>query len=183
LVHHIVTALSSLGCIKINLQVRSSNSAVVSFYESLGFKVEDRISMGLLLAGDTMTRFKAVYPISNEDMNALPVKEIGPAIAFYRTVLGFSVVASDSTSAVLKRDDVQIGLIRKADHDPLQAGSCYFAVSDVEALRRELEGKGAKPGATEIQEHDGKDYRLFFVRECDMMESHDGYCFCFGQPA
>ena len=34
-----------------------------------------------------------------------------------------------------------------------------------------------------LQEHDGKSYRLFFVRECDMLESHDGYCFCFGQPA
>ena len=130
-----------------------------------------------------MRLFKAVYPISNEDTNALPVKELGPAIAFYKTVLGFSVVASDATTAVLKRDEVQIGLIRKADHDPLEAGSCYFAVSDVEALRRELEGKGAKPGAIQIQQHDGKNYRLFFVRECDMMESHDGYCFCFGQPA
>jgi catechol 2,3-dioxygenase-like lactoylglutathione lyase family enzyme len=130
-----------------------------------------------------MTRFKAVYPISNEDTKALPVKELGPAIAFYKNVLGFSVVASDSATGVLKRDDVQIGLIRKPDHDPLQAGSCYFDVSDVEALRRELEGNGAKPGAIEIQEHEGKNYRLFFVRECDMMESHDGYCFCVGQPA
>jgi lactoylglutathione lyase len=130
-----------------------------------------------------MTLFKGVYPISNEDANALPVKEIGPAIAFYKTVLGFSVVASDAMTAVLKRDDVQIGLIRKTDHDPLQAGSCYIEVSDVEVLRRELEGKGAKPGAIHIQAHGGKNYRLFFVRECDMMESHDGYCFCFGQPA
>ena len=130
-----------------------------------------------------MTLFEAVYPISNEDTDALPVKDIEPAIAFFKTVLGFSVDASDSTTAVLKRDEVQIGLIRKADHDPLQAGSCYFAVSDVEALRREFEGNGARPGAIEIQEHGGKSYRLFFVRECDTMESHDGYCFCFGQPA
>ena len=135
------------------------------------------------LIGPSMTFFKAVYPISNEDTNALPVKEIGRAIVFYQTVLGFSVVAEGSATAVLKRDEVQIGLIRKADHEPLQAGSCYFAVSDVEALRRELEGNGARPGAIEIQEHDGKNYRLFFVRECDMLESHDGYCFCFGQPA
>jgi len=127
--------------------------------------------------------FKAVYPISNEDTNALPVKELGPPIEFYTNMLGFSVVASDSTTALLKRDEVQIGLIRKADHDPLKAGSCYFDVSDVDALRRELEGKGAKPGAIKIQAHDGKNYRLFFVRECDTAESNDGYCFCFGQPA
>lgn len=27
-----------------------------------------------------MVRFNAVYPISNEDLNALPVKEIAPAV-------------------------------------------------------------------------------------------------------
>ena len=44
-----VQALKSIGCIKVNLQVRSTNSQVVEFYESLGFAVEDRISMGKLL--------------------------------------------------------------------------------------------------------------------------------------
>jgi predicted enzyme related to lactoylglutathione lyase len=127
--------------------------------------------------------FKAVYPISNEDTNALPVKEIRPAVEFYTNVLGFSLVASDATTATLKRDAAQIGLIRQADHDPLQAGSCYFEVNDVDALRQELAAKGAQPGAIHIQQHGGKNYRLFFVRECDMMESHDGYCFCFGQRA
>lgn len=39
-------ALSALGCSKINLQVRTTNSAVVSFYEALGYEVEDRISLG-----------------------------------------------------------------------------------------------------------------------------------------
>lgn len=38
--------LRALGCPKINLQVRASNSGVVKFYESLGYTVEDRISMG-----------------------------------------------------------------------------------------------------------------------------------------
>ncbi len=41
--------LIELGCPKINLQVRESNPDVVEFYESLGYKVEDRISMGKLL--------------------------------------------------------------------------------------------------------------------------------------
>jgi ribosomal protein S18 acetylase RimI-like enzyme len=49
LVRQAVSALEQLGCIKINLQVRASNAAVVAFYESLGFKVEERISMGKLL--------------------------------------------------------------------------------------------------------------------------------------
>ncbi len=39
-------ALLANGCPKINLQVRSENDAVVAFYESLGYAVEDRISLG-----------------------------------------------------------------------------------------------------------------------------------------
>jgi len=38
--------LASLGCPKLNLQVRASNHEVVSFYENLGYEVEERISMG-----------------------------------------------------------------------------------------------------------------------------------------
>jgi ribosomal protein S18 acetylase RimI-like enzyme len=48
LVRHAVDVLRGLGCVKVNLQVRSTNATVVAFYESLGFEVEDRISMGLL---------------------------------------------------------------------------------------------------------------------------------------
>ncbi len=38
--------LINLGCPKLNLQIRADNSAVQSFYESLGYDPEDRISMG-----------------------------------------------------------------------------------------------------------------------------------------
>jgi len=46
LVREAETRLSAMGCTKINLQVRSSNSAVVSFYRSLGYEIEERVSMG-----------------------------------------------------------------------------------------------------------------------------------------
>ncbi len=49
LVTHALDALRQLGCIKANLQIRSKNARVVAFYESLGFSIEDRISMGLAL--------------------------------------------------------------------------------------------------------------------------------------
>jgi ribosomal protein S18 acetylase RimI-like enzyme len=38
--------LEELGCPKINLQVRMSNSAVVDFYKALGYGVEERVQMG-----------------------------------------------------------------------------------------------------------------------------------------
>jgi ribosomal protein S18 acetylase RimI-like enzyme len=46
LIKHAEKALNAIGCTKINLQVRSTNAAVVAFYEGLGYEVEERISMG-----------------------------------------------------------------------------------------------------------------------------------------
>lgn len=41
--------LKTLGCIKVNLQIRPTNTAVAEFYKSLGFAVEDRLSMGAFI--------------------------------------------------------------------------------------------------------------------------------------
>jgi ribosomal protein S18 acetylase RimI-like enzyme len=38
--------LRSMGCSKINLQVRSTNATVVAFYRRLGYLIEERTSMG-----------------------------------------------------------------------------------------------------------------------------------------
>lgn len=46
LVREAERALKSLGCGKINLQVRSTSEAVIGFYRRLGYDVEDRVSMG-----------------------------------------------------------------------------------------------------------------------------------------
>ena len=47
LVRHAVEALRMAGCTKVNLQIRATNTAVRGFYESLGFGVEERLSMGM----------------------------------------------------------------------------------------------------------------------------------------
>lgn len=46
LVRHAEEALTRLGCVKINLQILEANRAVTAFYRSLGYAVEERISMG-----------------------------------------------------------------------------------------------------------------------------------------
>jgi hypothetical protein len=118
--------------------------------------------------------FKAVGPIGETDINALPVKEVGPAVGYYTRCLGFTLVSRDRTTAVLRRDDVQIGLAVNG-RDPEQA-SCWFSVGDVDALRREYEAKGIGPGIVDEQRYDGKPYRVFFAKESY------GVCFCFTQP-
>ena len=49
LVRQALRSLQDLGCGKVNLQIRAGNDAVESFYDSLGFNPEARLSMGLLL--------------------------------------------------------------------------------------------------------------------------------------
>jgi ribosomal protein S18 acetylase RimI-like enzyme len=46
LMERIEAELRKRGCVKINLQVLQSNKAVLAFYEKIGYKTEDRISMG-----------------------------------------------------------------------------------------------------------------------------------------
>jgi len=43
--------LRNLGCPKVNLQVRSTNNTVVAFYQSLGYELEERLSLGRALDG------------------------------------------------------------------------------------------------------------------------------------
>jgi hypothetical protein len=123
-----------------------------------------------------MKQFKGVYPISGEDLSALPVTEIGPAVEFYKTVLRFSVVASDEATATIQRDDARLGLVCKPDHKPERAGSCAIAVADLDMMRAELDGRGLDVSGIRFDEWNGKKYRVFFLREAE-----NGYCYCFNQ--
>lgn len=38
--------LRERGCLKLNLQVRATNAEVIAFYERLGYRVEQHVSMG-----------------------------------------------------------------------------------------------------------------------------------------
>jgi ribosomal protein S18 acetylase RimI-like enzyme len=45
------SGLRKLGCAKVNIQVRATNAGVVAFYRSLGYAIEERVSMGRRLEG------------------------------------------------------------------------------------------------------------------------------------
>lgn len=124
-----------------------------------------------------MARLVAVHPISGEDTNALPVKALDPAIAFYHQVLGFTLVRRGSSAALLSRDTAVLGLVVKPDHEPKEAGSVAFEVDDLDDMHRELQASGARPGQFGLDEWAGRSHRTFFVRE-----EQDGYCYCFYQP-
>ena len=64
---------------------------------------------------------RKAFGYQGDTMN-LPVADVAAAVTFYENVLGFTVVSRGTTShasAVLARDDVQMGLIESGG-DPTQ---------------------------------------------------------------
>jgi len=121
--------------------------------------------------------FKRVWPYQGDAMN-LPVENVDDAIPFYETVMGFQVGSRADTphkSAVLTRDDIQIGLAENGG-DPTQDG-CFFEVDDVESAFGELKTNGLKKESAEfrIDQYGDKKYKVFFV------VAPDGLCYCLGE--
>ena len=72
--------LEPLGCPKINLQVRASNREVVAFYESIGYEVEDLVSMGRrLTATETTSELPLPFACRISADDAFSLSEIRPS--------------------------------------------------------------------------------------------------------
>jgi catechol 2,3-dioxygenase-like lactoylglutathione lyase family enzyme len=124
-----------------------------------------------------MPRLLAAYPISDEELLALPVRALDAAVRFYESVLGFTAAGREGVRVAVARDDVRLGLVERADHDPGRAGSLAVEVDDLEGLHAELQRAGGKPGEFGVDEWDGRTHQTFFLRE-----SENGYCYCFFRP-
>jgi predicted enzyme related to lactoylglutathione lyase len=121
--------------------------------------------------------FKSVFPIANSDPKNLPVRDLESAIAFYQDSMGFKVQSRKEEpykSVRLTRDQVEIGLAENGG-DPTQA-SCYLFATDVELAYQEFAEKGLNMTTIKSSSHDGRFYRVFFLR------APDGLCYCIGQP-
>jgi catechol 2,3-dioxygenase-like lactoylglutathione lyase family enzyme len=108
----------------------------------------------------------------------LPVESVADAVPFYEQRLGFRVVEHRTTpvkAAILERDSVRIGLVENGG-DPTQDGS-FFEVSSVDLAFEELQGRGLKLTAPEIQRSEHGAFRAFFV------VAPDGLCYMLGEPA
>jgi ribosomal protein S18 acetylase RimI-like enzyme len=51
LMHEAERRLAAMGCQKINLQVVSANASMVVFYQKLGYRIEERVSMSKRMLG------------------------------------------------------------------------------------------------------------------------------------
>jgi predicted enzyme related to lactoylglutathione lyase len=121
--------------------------------------------------------FKSVFPMPGSDPKNLPVRDLESSIAFYQESMGFKVESRKEAphkSARLRRDQVEIGLAENGGA-PEQA-SCYLFATDVELAYQEFEEKGCNMTTIKSSSHDGRFYRVFFLR------APDGLCYCIGQP-
>lgn len=134
--------------------------------------------------------YKTAWPYADDAMN-LPVADVEAAIAFYETIMGFKLVStndSPSKSAVLARDDIQMGLAENGG-DPAQEG-CFFEVDNAEAAFAELKANGLtkhpvwverKPpeereeAGFRIDQHGATSFKVFFI------VAPDGLCYCLGE--
>ena len=119
--------------------------------------------------------FKTAYPYLADAMN-LPVENLEAAIPFYETIMGFKVAGRKDApckSAVLARDDIQIGLAENGG-DPTQEG-CVFEVDNLEAAFEEIKGVPAAGSDFRRDSFDGVPVRVFFV------VAPDGLCFMLAQ--
>jgi len=122
-------------------------------------------------------RLEKAFGYQGNNMN-LPVSDVESAIPFYERVLGFRVLSrSDKPykSAILVRDDVQIGLAENGG-DSSQDG-CAFHVNDLESLFAEFKTNGLKKELSEfsVENHGDADWRVFYV------VAPDGLCYWFGE--
>jgi len=122
-------------------------------------------------------KFKSTVPYKDDEMN-LPVANVDTAIPFYTTIMGFNLVSrqdSPHKSAVLARDEIQIGLEENGG-DPTQEG-CFFEVDNAETAFAELKANGLqkKEAGFRIDKHSEKSWKVFFV------VAPDGLCYCLGE--
>ena len=125
----------------------------------------------------TKATFKSASPYLEDAMN-LPVTNLDEAIPFYETIMGFQLRSRQESpykSAVLTRDDIQMGLAENGG-DPTQEG-CFFEVDDVEAAFNELKANGLETDDPNyrVDQHGDTSFRVFFV------VAPDGLCYCLGQ--
>ena len=112
------------------------------------------------------------------DNMALPVPDLEAAIPFYERVLGFRVVSrtgSQYPSAVLRRDQVQIGLTQNGG-DATQDG-CAFHVDNLRSLFAEFQANGLQKelSSFDTEQQGDATWRVFYV------VAPDGLCYWFGE--
>lgn len=106
----------------------------------------------------------------------LTVTAIEPAVAFYRDVLGFALVASMEGWAAVARDGVEIMFALPNAHVPFErphfTGSLYLRTDDVDAAWAQLKDRCRVEYAPETFDYGMREFAVY---------DNSGYLLQFGQ--
>lgn len=120
--------------------------------------------------------FESASPYK-DDILALPVTNLDTASEWYCKHFEMKEVErrdSPNPVVILERDGVQIGFAVNGG-DPSQEGAA-IRVTDIDAVKAQIESNGISVGDSRIDERDGKKYNVFFV------VAPDGLCYYFNEP-
>ena len=120
--------------------------------------------------------FKAAFPYQ-DDVLALPVEDLDQASS--GTPGPSALPRWNAATARFPRSSCSATAYRSASPStaatPPNDGAAIL-VSDIDRARRELEANGLTPANSRMDDHDGKQLRVFFV------VAPDGLCYYFHQP-
>ncbi len=123
-----------------------------------------------------LPKFQSASPYK-DNILALPVVDLDAAASWYGKHFGMTETErldSPSSTVILERDGVQIGFAINGG-DPAQEGAA-IRVSDINAIRTELESNGVSVSSVRVDERDGQKFNVFFV------VAPDGLCYYFNEP-
>ena len=121
-------------------------------------------------------QFKGAFPYQ-KDVLALPVTDLDATSRWYCTHFGMNEVErfqQPVPTVILERDGTRIGFSINGG-DASQDGAAVL-VSNIRAIKDELERNGANIGNWRVDERDGQKYQVFFV------VAPDGLCYYFFEP-
>ena len=120
--------------------------------------------------------FKSASPYQGEIL-ALPVSDLDEASRWYSEHFGMSEIErrdDPNPAVVMEREGVRIGFSTNGG-DPSQNGAA-IRVTNIGAMRDELESRGVKTANWRVDEQDGEKLQVFFVI------APDGLCYYFHEP-
>jgi catechol 2,3-dioxygenase-like lactoylglutathione lyase family enzyme len=121
-------------------------------------------------------QFQKAFPYQ-QDVLALPVTDLDAASGWYGAHFGMTEVERRDQpvpTVVLERDGTRLGFAVNGG-DASQDGAAVL-VSNIQAIKDELERNGTAIGNWRIDERNGQKYQVFFV------VAPDGLCFYFHEP-
>ena len=121
-------------------------------------------------------QFKAAYPYQTSVLT-LPVTDLDTTAAWYSKHFGMTEVERTDQpvpTVILERDGARIGFAITGG-DASQDGAAIL-VTNVGAIKQELESNGAAISNSRVDEHQGRKLQVFFVR------APDGLCYYFHEP-